>query len=273
MCELLAISSRHPTRLSFSLAALAARSAVGHSSRDGWGAAFYQGQDVALYREPRAASDSALVRLLETQGPDTTLAISHIRHATLGQVALANTQPFVRELAARTHVFAHNGHLPGAAQSSALALDHFHPVGQTDSELAFCALMGRLRPLWRAGSEPPSLEARMAVVTGFAADLRTLGPANFLYADGEILFAHGHRRIQSSGAIAPPGLHVLTRQCRHERETLELDGIGIGCGFQEVVLLASVPLSGEAWRALAEGETVAVSGGRLLASHVPVAPA
>jgi glutamine amidotransferase len=272
MCELLAISSRHSTRLSFSLAALAARSAVGHSSRDGWGAAFYQGHDVALYREPRAASDSALVRLLETEGPDTTLAISHIRHATLGQVALSNTQPFVRELSARTHVFAHNGHLPGAAQSPALALGRFHPVGQTDSELAFCALMGRLQPLWQAAGATPALEARLAVVTAFAADLRGLGPANFLYADGEVLFAHGHRRVQVGGAIEPPGLHLLTRRCRHERDTLEMDGLGIGCGFQEVVLLASVPLSGEAWRPLEEGETVAVSGGRLLASHLPVAP-
>ena len=113
MCELLGISSRRPTRLTFSLAALAKHSMPGHSNRDGWGAGFYQGNEVALFREPEAASDSPLVRLLETHGPCTSLAVSHIRHATLGEVELANTQPFVRELAGRTHLFAHNGHQPG----------------------------------------------------------------------------------------------------------------------------------------------------------------
>jgi glutamine amidotransferase len=32
------------------------------------------------------------------------------------------------------------------------------------------------------------------------------------YADGDALFAHADRRHQSSGAIAPPGLHLLERR-------------------------------------------------------------
>jgi predicted glutamine amidotransferase len=266
MCELLAISSRAPTRLSISLEALAARSGPGYSTRDGWGVAFYQGRDVALFREATAASDSALVRLLGSTGPSTQLAISHIRHATHGALTLANTQPVVRELGGRTHVFAHNGHLPGVTQDSRFALDRFRTVGETDSEHAFCALMERLHALWHKPCAAPALEQRLAVVTAFAAELRELGPANFLYADGEVLFAHGHRRIQSSGHIAPPGLFLLTRKCRDEREQVQEQGLSIGCGFQEVVLLASVPLSGEPWRALAEGEVVAVRAGQLVAT-------
>jgi glutamine amidotransferase len=266
MCELLAISSRHPTRLTISLEALAARSGPGYSTRDGWGAAFYQDRDVSLYREAVAASDSALVRLLGSNGPSTQLAMSHIRHATHGALTLANTQPFVRELGGRTHVFAHNGHLPGVMQDSRFALDHFRTVGETDSEHAFCALMERLLALWHRPAAAPSLDQRLAVVTAFAAELRELGPANFLYADGEVLFAHGHRRIQSSGRIEPPGLFLLTRKCRDEREQVQEQGLSIDCGFQEVVLLASVPLSGEPWRALAEGEVVAVRAGQLVAT-------
>lgn len=268
MCELLAMSSRQATRLTFSLQALAARSGLGQSTRDGWGAAFYQGTDAALFREPAPASDSPLVRLLETQGPPTQLAISHIRHATHGAIALANTQPFVRELAGRTHVFAHNGHLPGIGQDARFAPKHFHPVGETDSEQAFCALLDRLQALWLTGP-PPALDARLAMVTAFAAELRELGPANFLYADGEILFAHGHRRVQSSGHIEPPGLFLLERQCGDTGEPLQVQGLCVGYGYQQVVLLASVPLSSESWRPLAEGETVAVSAGQIVASHVP----
>ena len=270
MCELLAMSSQQATRLTFSLEALVARSGPASSTRDGWGAAFYQGHDVALFREPVAASDSPLVRLLETQGPSTTLALSHIRRATLGPVTLANTQPYVRELAGRMHVFAHNGHLPGIGQSRHFAHARFQPVGGTDSEHAFCALMERLSGLWRPSVAPPGVEERLAVVAAFAADLRELGPANFLYADGEVLFAHGHRRIQSaSGRIEAPGLFLLSRQCSHANESVQAQGVSIAPGFQAVTLIASVPLSSEPWRPLAEGEVVAVAAGRLVARQVP----
>lgn len=270
MCELLGISSRRPTRLTFSLAALAKHSMPGNSSRDGWGAGFYQGSEVALFREPEAASDSPLVRLLETHGPCTSLAVSHIRHATLGEVKLANTQPFVRELAGRTHLFAHNGHLPGICESPKFSLAQFHPLGETDSEHAFCALMGRMQGLWHSACAAPSIEDRLAVVTTYAKDLRELGPANFLYADGEVLFAHGHRRIQAvSGKIEPPGLFMLSRQCCHETDMFEADGVAVAQGYQEVTLIASVPLSDEPWHPLDEGEIVAISLGRLVNSRQP----
>lgn len=235
---------------------------------DGWGVAFYQGEDVALFREPAAASDSALVRYLETQGPSTPLAISHIRHATRGTVALANTQPFVRELGGRTHVFAHNGDLPGIEGSAVLALGSYRPVGQTDSEHAFCALLARLRTLWD-GADPPSLEARLSLLATFASDLRAFGPANFLYADGDALFAHGHRRLQRGSARPePPGLWTLQQHCPPTAPTPDRDGgLSIDQVDQSVVLIASVPLTDEAWRPLAEGELLAVRAGEVLTSR------
>lgn len=267
MCELLAMSSRCATRLTFSLEALAAHSGRTGRFSDGWGAAFYQDNDVALFREPTAASDSSLVRFLQAQGPSTTLAISHIRRATRGVVALANTQPFLRELAGRMHVFAHNGDLPGIERSGNLVSDRYHPVGSTDSEHAFCALLERVRGLWGSMPTMPPLQERLAVIAEFAADLRKLGPANFLYADGDTLFAHGHRRIQSaSGNVAPPGLFMHSRRCADESESIRARGSSVAPGFQEVLLIASVPLTDEHWQPFAEGEVVAVSAGKLLDS-------
>ena len=263
MCELLAISSRQATRLSFSLAALAEHTTPGHSARDGWGVAWYEDHQVVLHREARPASDSPLARQLASAGPPTRLAISHIRHATRGANTLANTQPFVREFGGRSHVFAHNGDLPGLADDPRYAPGRFLPVGDTDSEHAFCALLAQLAPLWQVGI--PSLQERLDAVADFATGLHAFGPANFLYADGDALFAHGHRRLQADGRIAPPGLHWLQRSCAQESEPLQAVGVCVGCGYQEVLLLASVPLSDEPWQALAEGETVAVRGGELLA--------
>lgn len=273
MCELLALSSSRPVRLTFSLRTLASHGAIDGTSPDGWGVAFYQGQDVALFRDAAPAADSALVRYLETAGPGTELALSHIRRATQGAVTLANTQPFVRELGGRTHVFAHNGNLPGIWDSAAMAMGRYRPVGQTDSEHAFCALMARMAPLWDEAT-PPSLQARLSALAAFATGLRALGPANFLYADGDTLFAHGNRRIQrASGRIEPPGLWMLQRHCEPGDAVPDCPGItAIARGPQTLVLIASVPLTEGAWRPLAEGELVAVRGGEVLATSLGVLP-
>ena len=59
-----------------------------------------------------------------------------------------------------------------------------------------------------------SVEARLTLVAEFAAELRSLGPANFLHADGDALFAHAHRRLQrTSHRAEPPGLRIRQRQC------------------------------------------------------------
>jgi len=258
------MSCLRATRLTFSLEALAAHGAGAGRNRDGWGAAFYQGNDVALYREPMAAGDSPLVRFLEAQGPSTVLAISHIRRATRGVVALSNTQPFVREVAGRMHVFAHNGNLPGIERSGNLAFGLCRPLGETDSEHAFCALLERVRGLWDSTQLPP-LDKRLAVVEELAADLRKLGPANFLYADGDALFAHGHRRIQSAtGAVSPPGLFLLSRRCVDAEQAVHATGLTLAPGYQDMLLVASVPLTQGDWRPLAEGEIVAVSAGQVV---------
>ncbi len=266
MCELLALSMSRPTRLTFSLHTLAARGAADGGTHDGWGVAFYQERDVALFREPGAAGESALVRLLESEGPLTQLAISHIRHATRGGISLANTQPFVRELDGRMHVFAHNGNLPGIDRDPAFALRGRHrPVGETDSEIAFCALLDALQGLWTS-STAPSVEARLAVLAPFAAALRRLGPANFLYVDGDAVFAHGHRRIdRSTGRIEAPGLWMLQRHCPPAGlPPEERGGVAIADGDRTAVWFASVPLTEEAWRPLAEGELLVARDGQLL---------
>jgi predicted glutamine amidotransferase len=271
VCELLALSSSRPARLTFSLHTLAARGGLLGRSHDGWGVAFYEGHDVAMFREPRPAADSALVQFLENQGPATGLAISHIRHATRGEVSLANTQPFARPMGDRTHVFAHNGDLPGLEVAVSLDQSAGRPVGQTDSELAFCALLARLNTLWTGGTPP--LESRLSVLATFAAELRALGPANFLYADGDALFAHGDRRLQRNGRAEPPGLWIRQRRCPPDTAAADQGaGVAVHTGGTSVVWVASVPLTDDRWQPLACGELVAIRDGQILTGE-PTTPA
>lgn len=112
----------------------------------------------------------------------------------------------------------------------------------------------------------PALEDRLAVLTEFAGQLRAFGPANFLYADGDALFAHGDRRRNTpSGEFAPPGLVYLERRCRAAERAIVAEGVVVAAADQTITLVASVPLSDAPWRPLGEGEVVAVARGRVAA--------
>jgi predicted glutamine amidotransferase len=257
MCELLAMSARFPTHLQLSMEELARHGGATGPHRDGWGIGYVQDGDAWVLREPAAASDSQCLASLQAQAMRSTIVLAHVRRATQGPRLLRNTQPFAREIGGRMHLFAHNGMLPDIEGDPRFAVQRFHPIGDTDSEHAFCALAERMARHWDHGV--PTIEARLAEVTAFAAVLRELGPANFIYTDGDAIFAHAHRRRDDAGTIRPPGLHVLCRRC-----AAEADDVAGGDAHQEVVILASVPLSREPWRPLAEGEIVVLQGGRRL---------
>jgi glutamine amidotransferase len=266
VCELFAMSSRYPTTVGFSLETLARRGGLDGPHKDGWGVAYFEGHDVFLLRESSPAAQSGLVKFMEKNGPPSNLVLSHIRHATQGEPALRNTQPFQRELGGRAHVFAHNGNMPGIEEKCRLESHRFMPVGDTDSEFAFCGLLERLAKLWGHTSErSPSIESRLEIVADFAALLRPLGPFNFVYSDGEALFVHSHRRTQNDGDVRPPGLHLLVRSCNEQAVDLTQSGVMLAPVAQELALVASVPLTDEPWEPISEGEVIALTQGVVLA--------
>lgn len=264
------MSSNLPATVSYSLEEFSRHGGLTGPHKDGWGIAYYVDRDVRLVKEPLPASDSACVRFIRENPFTSSLVISHIRKATRGAHTLSNCQPFVRELGGAMHVFAHNGDLDDRCLKERLQPGFHRPVGDTDSEYAFCALLGRLEPLWRGAGGTPLLSERSSVVAGFAEELRALGPANFLYSDGDVLFIHGHQRTHGNLGLRPPGLHVICRRCTRESgavESLSTDGLTIRStdGEQHVVLVASVPLTTESgWRELRGGELLAVREGAIL---------
>lgn len=263
MCGLFALSARRPTSASFSLEAFAAQGRPGAADVDGWGLAYAEGRDVRLYKEPEPAGASAWLAYVLARSVDSRAEISHVRHASRGALTHANTQPFVRELAGRTHVFAHNGDLGDPSRAPLAGDGRFQPVGETDSEAAFCRLLERVAPLWGDGAgAPPALEARLEAVSQFAARMRSLGEANFLYADGDVIFGHSHRRV-GSGAGGAPGLWRLERGAPVAADRMARSGVRIGPhgSGQSLAILASVPLTDEPWTPLAEGEIVILTDG------------
>ena len=269
MCELFALSSRLPTTAKSSLETFARHGGLERPHKDGWGIAYYVDEDVRLVKDAAPAADSACVRFMQDHPFRSSIVVSHIRKATRGGVAMKNCQPFARELGGRMHLFAHNGDLALDRLHSEFSLAHYRPVGDTDSEFAFCALLEQMRHVW-AGDGVPPLDERLTVIMEFAEAVRSLGPANFIYSDGDAIFLHGHKRFHGDGRPPhPPGLHVLHRRCTAPADGLDTEGRALVAeATQEVVLAASVPLSAESeWQPLAEGAIVVARNGRIEATR------
>lgn len=276
MCEILGFCGGLPNTATTMLRRFAARGGLDGRTLDGWGVTLYDGNDARSYREPEPAAASAWLEFIGARPIPAHLMIAHIRHATRGGVALGNTQPFVREIGGRIHCFAHNGHLE-SMDRHLRALRGFRPIGDTDSEIAACVLFDRMARLW-SSEGTPALSDRLSVAASFAAEMRLLGPANFLYSDGITLFAHGHRRRQASGAITAPGLWRSWRGSCLDRHQIRHAAAGVGTGSppESVTLIASVPLDEACWEPLGEGEILAIeengSGLRTAGRAAPRSP-
>lgn len=265
MCELLAMSSRVPATVNLALGVLARHGGGDGPDKDGWGIAYFDEGDVRLLRDAAPAFASPWIGFVEGLSLKSTLVLAHIRRASSGEVALRNTHPFMRELGGRPHVFAHNGSVPGIFDVDSFACRRFRPLGETDSEQAFCALMERMAQAWERKAGMPTLEERTDLVANFAAGLRRQGSANFLYADGDAVFLHGDRRQQHADMPPEaPGLHFLVQHSKDGRPFSGSGGVAVQDVDRPVLLAASVPLTEEAWTPLAEGELLVARDGEIL---------
>src|SRR5665648_182327 len=123
--------------------------------------------------------------------------------------------------------------------------------------------MDRMMVVWNRHQVVPSLDQRLEVISQFAKEMREIGLINFLYSDGETLFAHGHQRHDPITKITSwPGLHYTqvkggtTDELFHESSE---SGIAIEGRNHLITLFASVPLNDDHWRPLQEGEILAVT--------------
>jgi predicted glutamine amidotransferase len=256
MCELLGMECNVPTDIVFSFAGLAARGGRAGPHADGWGLALYDGRAARLFLEPTAAADSPLARFVREHPIKTLQAIAHVRKRTRGPVSLVNTHPFVRELWGRQFVFAHNGTIK---QPRRLRLGRFHPIGTTDSEYGFCALLGAVAHEFDGYPKAPTHLAQAIAHHGDR--IGAGGTFNFLLGDGTQLLARCSTR-----------LHYIVRRAPFAKATLADDDVSVDFAAvttpsDRVVVVATMPLTtDEAWIAAEPGATWLFRRGRLAAT-------
>ncbi len=253
MCELLGMDCNVPTDIVFSFAGLSARGGRKGPHADGWGLALYEGPVARVFLEPAAASDSPLAKFVREHPIKTLLAIAHVRRKTRGAINLANTHPFTRELWGRHFVFAHNGTVKNAF---ALKLGRYRPMGKTDSEHAFCHLLGALETEF--GKKAPRATDLSAAIAYHAGRIGKGGTFNMLLGDGYQLYARCATK-----------LHHIVRQAPFKKATLcdeELcvDFAEVTTPNDRVAVVATMPLTrDETWH-VGEPHTLWVfRGGKL----------
>lgn len=189
MCELLGMDANVPTDICFSFAGLMRRGGGTGPHRDGWGIAFYEGKGCRTFHDPKASVDSEIAQFVRGYPIKSRIVICHIRRANRGRVGLENTHPFTRELWGCNWTFAHNGQLRGLRK---WPLGHFRPIGTTDSERAFCWLMGRLHERWPNQPSWRTLRTGLAELCGALAEN---GVFNILLSDSRRLYAYCSTRL------------------------------------------------------------------------------
>lgn len=244
MCELFGISSDQPVATIQELNAFRLRGSQASGNPDGWGIAWQANGAFRLVKEPSSAYQNTLFEQL-CDITVSSLVIAHIRKASFPPVInMGNTHPFQQVCCGKEWVFAHNGMVPDIVE---IEISSNNPVccptGRTDSEYAFCHLLGRIAEHFHGtpSAAPSTWLDNLATVSELVA---SLGKFNFLMSDGEHLIAYGHDR-----------LHYL------ERSTLApLDGAPINS-----ILIATEHLNeNEKWTAFEAGELRVYRSGKLI---------
>jgi glutamine amidotransferase len=243
-----------PTDVTFSFSGFAQRGGNTGDHADGWGIAFFEGAGLRHFVDHQRAVDSPVAELIRRYPIKSRNVIAHIRKATQGAVALENCHPFVRELWGRYWVFAHNGDLKDFWPRLHAG---FRPVGNTDSERAFCWIMQELS---KSHAGVPSVQELTLTLRDLASQIAKHGTFNFLLSNGQALWAH-----------ASTHLYYIERKHPFARAHLADEDLSVDFASQttpddRVAVVVTAPLtSNEAWTAFAPGELKVFVDGTILA--------
>ncbi len=267
MCQLLGMNSRLPASLTLSFTGFSQRGGCTDHHADGWGMAFFEsegsrpGKGIRYFVDKESASTSPIAKMLRSFPIKSHNVVAHVRKATVGQVTLENSHPFVRELWGRYWVFAHNGDLKDFAPS---LHGSFKPVGDTDSELAFCWL---LQELAKSHAGVPSVAELTLTLRELVPRISRHGTFNFLLSNGQALWTH-----------ASTNLHYLVRQHPfsevHLRdEDVKVDLAELNGPDDRLAIVVTEPLTtNETWTRLRPGELVTFVDGSPLEALTAICP-
>ncbi len=260
MCELLGMSANTPTDICFSFTGLMERGGRTGPHRDGWGIVFYEGKGARAFHDPNPSAQSPLACWVKEYPIKSQIVLSHIRQANVGSTSLENTHPFQRELWGRSFSFAHNGQIPDVIKNK--KLEFYLPIGDTDSEHAFCWILDQLR--FKHPAPPKNCHDWIALVADACSELAKLGVFNMLLSDGEHLLS-----------FCTSKLYWISRQAPFNQASLKDTELTVNFAKETtdsdlVTIIATEPLTqNESWSPYQSGEFRAFLHGDSIYERLP----
>lgn len=246
MCQLLGMNCATPTDITFSFRGFSQRAGITSDHSDGFGIAFFEDKACRLFVDNQSAVESPIAELVRNYPIKSRNVIAHIRKATQGKINLENSHPFSRELWGRQWIFAHNGDLKDFLPELS---GRFTPVGNTDSERAFCYLLDQL--VKHFGYDEPKLDQVFDLLAEISPSIAEHGTFNFCLSNGQALFTY-----------ATTKLHWLVRKYPFKPAQLidievEVDFSQVTTPEDRVAVITTEPLTqNEEWTAFKEGEMI-----------------
>lgn len=261
MCQLLGMNCNTPTDIVFSFEGFRLRGGLTDQHADGFGIGFFERKGVRLFHDDKPSAHSPVADLVRAYQIKSENVIAHIRKATQGQAELANTHPFMREMWGEYWLFAHNGHLSGFHPPAG---QRYRPVGNTDSERAFCHM---LETISQRHGEKPAADVLFAEVAALTRHIRRHGLFNFMLSNGEFLFVHASTLLHYIIRQAPFGkAHLID-------DDISVDFAAVTTQNDRVAVIATLPLTqNEQWTQLACDELLAFRHGNIVMRDGPDAP-
>ena len=255
MCQLLGMNANVPTDICFSFTGFRQRGGLTDHHADGWGIGFFEDAGCRVFIDTEPSMSSPIATLVSTYPIRSKHVISHIRKATQGHTRLQNTHPFQREIGGRYWLFAHNGDLKEFDPPAGPV----RPVGDTDSEAAFCHLLNQV--LARFPDGRPDDAGLFTLMTEVATAVAAHGTFNFLLSNGDWLLAHCSTHLAWIVREAPFSVAHLSD------EDLSVDFREHTGSDDRVAVIATAPLTdNETWHRVTPGTLLLFRDGALVAS-------
>ena len=164
----------------------------------GWGFAWYPNDDygASIVKESMANDSQTLLNALQDGTSFRSTTFMCKVKGTGKLYTQHDTQPFRRSFAGYDWLFLHNGQLDRAALNE-LHKDPFgllEPMGKTDSEMAFCFLLGKLMACSAKGLTDISSSELLKCME----ELDGLGTSDFLVSDGRSLAIYHGKNSDSN---------------------------------------------------------------------------
>lgn len=255
MCELLGMSFNQSVSPSLSFRGFRQR---GERNPHGWGLAYYPDNSVQLIKEPIKASGSSLSEFVKSYSQiRSKIFIAHVRYTSVGSKSHKNTHPFQRELHGKEFVFAHNGTLHNY---KGLPIGRFKPVGETDSEHAFCHILNCIeeRKINQWSNE------HFRWLWNQLKTINNYGNFNCIFSDGEYLFCYhdksGYNGLCFAQRKAPFNtVHLVD-------EDFEINLSERKDPSQKGFIIATRRLTDERWENFHTGELIVFRDGNIIFS-------